>query len=229
MSTINPSMPLVEVRDLSVSLGGRSVLRSVDLTLPPGRVTTLLGPNGAGKTTLLRATLGLVNPTSGEVTRRPGLRVGYMPQRLSIDRTLPLDVRRFLDLWRTSGGPSPMEALETAGAAEHARKPVHSLSGGEFQRVLLARALMAAPDLLVLDEPDQALDERGRTDLFRRIDEFASKPDHAVLMVTHDLEAATARDDRLFHVDGGVTPARRTRDGLTLLHAATETGNGTHG
>jgi len=212
-----------------VSLGGRGVLRAIDLTLPPGRVTTLIGPNGAGKTTLLRAILGLVVPSAGEVRRRPGLKIGYMPQRLSIDRTLPLDVRRFLDLWRVSGGLSPLEALAMVGAAEHARKPVQALSGGEFQRVLLARALTADPDLLVLDEPDQALDERGRTDLFRRIGEFASKPGRAVLMVTHDLETTLSRDDRLFHVDGGITPVTRSREGLSLLQCAREAGNGTHG
>jgi len=228
MPAVNPSIALVDIRDLSVSLGGRAVLRSVDLTLPPGRVTTLVGPNGAGKTTLLRAILDLAPPSGGEIRRRPGLRIGYMPQRLMIDRTLPLDVRRFLDLWRSPGGPAALDALETAGATEQARKPVQSLSGGEFQRVLFARALMAAPDLLVLDEPDQALDARGRDDLFRRIDEFASKPDRAVLMVTHDLETALSREDRLFHVDGRIRPATRTRDGITLPRAA-ELGYGTHG
>lgn len=222
MKPVNLVFPLVEIRDLAVSLGGRDVLRGVDLTIPPGRVTTLVGPNGAGKTTLLRATLGLVAPSRGAIVRRPGLRIGYVPQRLSIDRGLPLDVRGFLDLWRTRNGPTVAAALDAVGATGRARTPVQSLSGGEFQRVLLARALMSDPDLLVLDEPDQALDERGRRDLLARIDAFTASGGRGVLMVTHDVETATARADRVFHIDGWARPI-----GEDLEHRPL--GDGTHG
>ena len=136
------SDPLVNVQAVSVTLGGNSVLSEVSLTLEPGRITTLIGPNGAGKSTLARVVLGLVTPSSGSVSRRKGLRVGYMPQHIKIDDSLPLTVDRFL--WLAASGPTSARraALEQAGVAHLRRRAVQQLSGGEMQRVLLARALL---------------------------------------------------------------------------------------
>lgn len=189
--------PLVEVAGLGVTLGGRHVLDRVDLTVSPGEIVTLVGPNGAGKTTLVRAVLGLVRPAAGTVRRRPGLRVGYMPQRLAIDRTLPLTVRRFLGLWRRVPADRIAAALEEVGATRVADVPVQATSGGELQRVLLARALLSDPELLVLDEPDQAVDVQGQAELFARIDAVRRARGCGVLMVSHDLHTVMARTHRV--------------------------------
>lgn len=193
MTPLPPSDPLIDVRGLSVELGGRAVLDRVDLSVAPGEIVTLVGPNGAGKTTLVRAVLGLLSGRSGTIRRKPGLRFGYMPQRLAIDATLPLTVRRFLGLWRANGRDLVEAALETAGIAHLADSPVRSVSGGELQRVLLARALLGEPDLLVLDEPDQAVDIPGKADLFARIEAVRKATNCGVLMVSHDLLTVMAR------------------------------------
>ena len=162
--------PLVAATGLSVRLGGRVILDRADLEVRPGEIVTLIGPNGAGKTTLVRAVLGLVRPAAGTVRRRPGLRIGYMPQRLTVDATLPLTVRRFLGLWRPAPAGRIAAVLAEAGVEHLADRPVQAVSGGELQRVMLARALVGDPDLLVLDEPDQAVDVHGQAELFGRIE-----------------------------------------------------------
>ena len=128
--------------------GERLLLDRVDLAVARGEILTLIGPNGAGKTTLVRLLLGLVRPTSGMVWRRPGLRVGYMPQRMPIDPGLPLTVRRLLALTRRVGEADARRVLERVGAAHLIDAEAQKLSGGEFQRVLLARCLLGDPDLL---------------------------------------------------------------------------------
>ncbi|HEY0838400.1 MAG TPA: zinc ABC transporter ATP-binding protein ZnuC [Azospirillum sp.] len=200
----SPPEPLITAEALTVALGGRPVLDRVELTVNAGEVVTLIGPNGAGKTTLVRAVLGLVRPTSGTVRRKAGLRIGYMPQRLSIDGTLPLTVRRFLSLWRPVSAARIDAALEEAGVAHLARSPVQAVSGGELQRVLLARALLADPDLLVLDEPDQGVDVHGQAELFNRIDRLRRAHGCGVLLVSHDLHTVMARTDRVICLNGHV-------------------------
>lgn len=201
--------PLVTGSGLVVQHGQRRVLNTIDLTVHAGEVVTLIGPNGAGKTTLVRAVLGLQPLTSGRIQRRPGLRIGYMPQRLSVDATLPLTVRRFLGLWggRWWRGPSPEQldrSLKDAGVHHLAESPIQAVSGGEMQRVLLARALLNDPDLLVLDEPDQAVDVHGQAELFARIETLRSKRGCGVLLVSHDLHTVMARTDRVLCLNGHV-------------------------
>ncbi|AWK86107.1 zinc ABC transporter ATP-binding protein ZnuC [Azospirillum thermophilum] len=203
-SPLTPSEPLIRAEGLSVRFGSRQVLDRVDVAVQPGKVVTLIGPNGAGKTTLVRALLGLVKPSSGSVRRRPGLRIGYMPQRLAVDPTLPLTVRRFLALWRPVTAGRMTAALEQAGVARLADQPVQSISGGEMQRVLLARALLAEPDLLVLDEPDQAVDVHGQAELYARIDAVRRASGCGVLLVSHDLHTVMARTDHVVCLNGHV-------------------------
>ena len=204
--------PLLEVRGLSVAFAGRTVLDRVDLTVAPGEIVTLIGPNGAGKTTLVRAVLGLVRGDAGTVRRRPGLRVGYMPQRLAVDPTLPLTVRRFLGLWRRVPAERVAAALADAGVAGLAESPVQSVSGGEMQRVLLARALLADPDLLVLDEPDQGVDVHGQAELFARIAAVRKARGCGVLLVSHDLHTVMARTDRVLCLNRHVCCSGRPED-----------------
>lgn len=208
----SPPAPLVETRGLAVGFGGRRVLDAIDMAVAPGEIVTLVGPNGAGKTTLVRAVLGLVRPDAGAVVRRPGLRVGYMPQRLSVDRTLPLTVRRFLGLWRPVRRDQVAAAMEEAGVARLADSAVQTLSGGEMQRVLLARALLSEPELLVLDEPDQGVDVHGQAELFNRIEELRARRGCGVLLVSHDLHTVMARTDRVLCLNRHVCCQGRPED-----------------
>lgn len=188
---------LVKARHLSVTLGDQPVLTDVSLTVNPGEIVTILGPNGSGKSTLLRALLGLVRPTSGEVLRRPKLSIGYVPQILAIDPSLPLTVRRFLSLPARVGDAAATAALARVGMEGAGPLPVQGLSGGQLQRVMLARSLLARPELLVLDEPTQGLDQPGEAAFYRLIEEVRRDTGAGVLMVSHDLHVVMAASDRV--------------------------------
>ncbi len=189
--------PLAEMRGVQLTLGGRRVLEQVDISVCGGEIVTLVGPNGAGKSTLVRVLLGLMEPEQGSVWLRPGLRIGYMPQRLSVDPVLPLTVRRFLALGGKSSGSRVNEVLQEVGAGGLLHAPVRSLSGGELQRVLLARALLRDPQLLILDEPVQGVDVAGQTDLYRLIGRIRDRLHCGILMVSHDLHLVMATTDRV--------------------------------
>jgi zinc transport system ATP-binding protein len=192
---------LIEARGIDVAFDGRPILANVDLAVRSHEIVSLIGPNGAGKTTLLRVLLGLMRPDRGEIRRKPGLRIGYMPQKLALDRTLPLTVTRFLRLARTPlGTPSESAvhaALAEVGAAAVANQPMQALSGGETQRALLARALLGEPELLVLDEPVQGVDVTGRAQLFELIAGIARQRGCGVMLVSHDLHFVMAATDRV--------------------------------
>ena len=188
---------LVTVEAASVRLSGRSALDSIDLVLKRGEITSLIGPNGAGKSTLIRLVLGIIRPTRGHVRRASGLTIGYVPQKLTIDATLPMTVARFLSLPKAMGMDACRQALAEAGAARLLERPMQELSGGELQRVLLARALLRRPDLLVLDEPGQGVDLAGQSELFRLIDRVRREHGCAVLLVSHDLHLVMAATDHV--------------------------------
>ncbi|WP_022728185.1 zinc ABC transporter ATP-binding protein ZnuC [Fodinicurvata sediminis] len=194
--TDNPSL-LVETSGLGLALGGRQILESIDLGIAPGEIVTVIGPNGAGKTSLLRIILGLQKPDSGKVHRRSGLRLGYVPQRMSVGPTLPLSVLHFLSLPDRQPRRKRLDALNELGIGHLADAQLHSLSGGEFQRVLLARTLLRDPDLLVLDEPAQAIDFVGQTELYQMIDRVRRERGCGVLLVSHDLHLVMAATDRV--------------------------------
>jgi zinc transport system ATP-binding protein len=179
--------PLLEAHDLNVHINGRSIVSGVDLAIFPGQITTLIGPNGAGKTTLVRALLGLIPVRSGKVIRASSLSIGYMPQRLRIDTIIPLSVKRFLTLNNRASLTDARRALAEVGAAHVERAPVQVISGGEFQRVLLARALLRRPEMLVLDEPAQGVDEAGQGELYKLIARLRALYGCAVLMISQDL------------------------------------------
>ncbi len=193
--TVVPRDTLIEASHLHMELGGREILRDVSLTVRRGEVVTLIGPNGAGKSTLVRILLGLLKPARGTVTRAPNLRIGYMPQLMSVDRDMPMTVWRFLKLSGVSTPDRLTEVLEEVGASYTANQAVQDLSGGEFQRVLLARALLRKPDLLVLDEPVRSVDVTGQAELYDLIGQLRYRYGCGVLMVSHDLHLVMAATD----------------------------------
>jgi len=188
--------------DLGLEVAGRQLLQHIDLQLQPGEIVTVIGPNGAGKTTLLRLLLGLTAPTTGSVWRRPGLRLGYMPQRLQIDPTLPMSVLRFIQLGqpqlRAAGARA---ALAQVGAERLAHASLADLSGGEMQRVLLARAASRKPQLLVLDEPTQGVDVGGQSEVYQLIAALRDELGCGVLLVSHDLHLVMAATDKVLCIN----------------------------
>ena len=187
--------PLVEARGVSLRFGRRSVLDAVDIAVRAGEIVTLVGLNGAGKSTLIRVILGIVEPDSGEVSRSPGLRIGYVPQHMQRDPVLPITVERFMTL----GAPAPRgtlrKVLDEVGADPILGYPLAEVSGGEMQRVLLARALLREPRLLVLDEPLAGVDVTSQSDLYRLIADIRDRRGCGVLLVSHDLHLVMAATD----------------------------------
>jgi zinc transport system ATP-binding protein len=188
---------LIAAEAVSVRYGGAEVLRRVDFRIEPGEIVTVVGPNGSGKSTLLRALIGALPLASGRVVRRPGLRIGYVPQRLAVDATMPITVARFLSLPVRRAPAEIAAALSRVGAAGLGPERLTELSGGLFQRVLLARALIGAPEILILDEPTQGLDQIGEAAFYRLIEEVRNATGAAVLMVSHDLHVVMSASDRV--------------------------------
>ena len=192
-----PSPCVLDLKNIVLKHGVKTVLENISLELNTGEILTIIGPNGAGKTSLIRIALGLLKPSSGEVFCQPKIQIGYMPQRLQIDSTLPLTVKRFLTMGGNQDVPRVLQVLKEVGAYQVLESPLRSLSGGEFQRVLLARALMRNPKLLVLDEPVQGVDVHGQVELYHLITQIRDQRGCAVLMVSHDLHLVMAATDRV--------------------------------
>ena len=197
-------MNLVEIDNLDIRLGGNTVLHDVEMRVEAGEIITIVGPNGSGKTTLLKAIIGAIKPSAGLIKKSSGLRIGYVPQRLHIDETLPITVRRFLSLPRSVSDSVAQDALTTAGVKDLGRQQMTGLSGGQFQRVLLARALLGRPQLLLLDEATQGLDQPGSAAFYRQIDKVRQHLGCAVLMVSHELHVVMAASDRVIFLNGHI-------------------------
>lgn len=195
---------LIAAEHVCVRYGEVEVLHDVSLKVAKGEIVTILGPNGSGKSTLLRALLGIVPVAEGRVAREAGLRIGYVPQKLAVDRTMPMTVRRFLSLPARVGDAEAREALGRVGMAGHEGSQMASLSGGQLQRVLLARALIDRPGLLMLDEPTQGLDQQGEAAFYRLIEEVRTLTGAAVLMISHDLHVVMAASDRVICLNGHI-------------------------
>ena len=203
---------LVSASGLGIRRGNRWLRRDVVLAVRAGEIVTVIGPNGGGKTTLLKALIGLIAADAGRVERRAGLVVGYVPQRLQLEWTMPLSVDRLMTLTGRPPAGAVDEALRSTGAAHLKARAVQALSGGELQRVLLARALARRPDLLVLDEPVQGVDFTGETELYGLIGEVRDRTGCGVLLVSHDLHVVIAATDRVICLDGGVQCSGRPRE-----------------
>ncbi len=195
---------LVSMQDMGVKTSDRWLVRGVDLSVSRGEIVTLIGPNGSGKSTTAKVVTGVLKPSTGHVERLPGLKIGYVPQKLTIDWTLPLSVKRLMTLTGRFSSAEITDALETVGAAHLAQAEVQHLSGGEFQRVLLARALIRKPDLLVLDEPVQGVDFAGEVAIYDLIRSIRDAQHCGVLMISHDLHVVMADTDTVICLNGHV-------------------------
>ncbi len=196
--------PVVSVSDLSVYLDGRLILEDVNVEISAGEIVTVVGPNGSGKSTFLRTLIGATPLTSGTVVRPPKLSVGYVPQKLALDAALPMTVQRFLGLPKRIGETDAINALELAGVPDLRHRQMTDLSGGQFQRVLLARALLERPQLLLLDEATQGLDQPGAAAFYQRIEQVRQELGCAIVMVSHDLHVVMAASDRVLCLNGHI-------------------------
>ena len=198
------SPPLLLGQDLHLVQGGREILCGVNIAVRAGESVTLIGPNGAGKTSLVRVLLKLVRPTAGVVSWRPGLRVGYMPQRVIPDPAMPIGVHRFLTLNQRADVETVRAALAEVAAEDLLDRPLQVLSGGELQRVALARALLRSPDVLVLDEPAQGVDVTGQGEIYELIAGLRERRGCGVLVVSHDLHLVMAACDSVYCLNGHI-------------------------
>ncbi len=195
---------LVSARGLGFARHGRNILSGIDLDVRPGEIVTLIGPNGAGKTTLVKLILGIERPDRGQIVMSRATRIGYVPQRFEIERAIPMTVARFLALGNPVTSDAVTATLKDVGAERTANQQLSQLSGGETQRVLIARALLRNPNLLVLDEPARGVDHVGEADLYDLIGRIRDERKLGVLLISHDLHVVMAKSDRVICLNGHV-------------------------
>ena len=203
MTTSPNTMPteLIHAKNIAYHINTRPLIEHINLTIQPKEIVTLIGPNGSGKTTLVRLLLGTLTPSAGTFTRKENLRIGYVPQRMTVEAHFPITVRRFMQL----AGPQTDEErgalLHQVEVAQLGNHLLHELSGGELQRVLLARAIARKPELLVLDEPVQGVDVNGQIRFYEHITRLRDELGCAILMVSHDLHLVMASTDRVLCIN----------------------------
>jgi zinc transport system ATP-binding protein len=209
---------LISARGVTMWRGSREVLSDINLDVRRGEIVTLIGPNGAGKTTLVRILLGIEHPERGRIIKPASTRIGYVPQRFEVDSAIPMTVGSFLSLGEHTTPKAIKAALEETGAAKTINQQLSKLSGGETQRVLIARALLRKPNLLILDEPASGVDFTGEADLYDLIDRLRDKHNLGVLLVSHDLHVVMARSDRVICLNVHVCCSGKPED--VSQHAA---------
>ena len=195
---------LIEVQNLCVGYGNKEVLKNVNLFLNKNEIVTIVGPNGSGKTTLFKSIIGSTPISSGKVLIRPNLKIGYVPQVLNIDRSLPLTVERFLSLENRRHKREALSAQQVLDSNDLLFKQISTLSAGQLQRVLLARALVNKPDVLLLDEATRGLDQPGSAAFYRKIEEIRNTTGCAILMISHDLHVVMGASNRVICLNGHI-------------------------
>ena len=222
-------LPLIQAQEIHVYRGGKQILDNVTFSIHAGEITTIVGPNGSGKSTLLKALVGSIGLAKGSVRREPGIRLGYLPQTVNVDPTLPLSVRRLLSLPKAVSDSQAHAALSDAAVDDCATRQFSDLSGGQRQRVLLARALLGKPHVVILDEPTQGLDQPGSAAFYRQIDTIRKASGCAILMVSHELHVVMASSDHVICLNGHVCCAGRPEQVATAPEYRALFGTGTQG
>lgn len=195
---------LISLNSVTLGYDGKIVLRDIDLTVKRGEIITIVGPNGSGKTSMMRALIGALVPTTGSIVRSRALRLGYVPQKLNIDHSFPITLRRFLSVPKRINPEQVTEAASLVAMGDFLDQQIATLSGGQFQRALLARAIIDAPDLLLLDEPTQGLDQNGSARFYQLIADLKEKLDCAIVLVSHDLHVVMSASDRVICLNGHI-------------------------
>lgn len=201
MSTMLNTKPLITLNNICVNFPQKNALKDITFSIFPQSIITLVGPNGGGKTTLLKVLLKLQPPTSGEIIYHQNLKIGYVPQKIYIDPNFPLTVKKFLSLNPQANTHNIAETTQLLSIEHLLNRSLQRLSGGEMQRVLIARAILNSPNLLVLDEPTQGVDIRGQSELYNLINRLHHQLNCAVLMVSHDLNIVMASTNEVICIN----------------------------
>ncbi|PJG83330.1 zinc ABC transporter ATP-binding protein ZnuC [Caviibacterium pharyngocola] len=213
--------PLVELKNITVRFEQKNALQNINLTVYPDSIITIVGPNGGGKSTLLKVLLKLLTPTKGEVIYHKNLRIGYVPQKIHLDHSLPITVEKFLSLKKGISAEDITHVLTRLSVLHLLKNSMQKLSGGEMQRILLARAILNKPTLLVLDEPTQGVDINGQVELYQLIHQTQKELNCAILMVSHDLHIVMADTNEVLcvnqHICCAGTPESVSND-PTFIH-----------
>ena len=194
---------LVKLNNAGFKQNQKWLVKGVSLQVEKGKIVTLIGPNGSGKSTTAKIALGLFKNIEGEVEKYTN-NIGYVPQKISIDWTLPLRVKDFMLLTENLRDATVDEALSMTGVSHLKDKNLGNLSGGEFQRVLLASAISKKPELLVLDEPVQSVDFTGEIALYELIKKISEKLNCGILLISHDLHTVMSATDHVVCLNGHV-------------------------
>lgn len=203
---------LLSLKNIAVSFGLQQIIKNISFDLHAGEILTILGPNGAGKSTLAKIVLGLISPSQGKIIYQGKLDIGYVPQKLPLDITIPLTVKRFMKLKFNVKNTNIISALMCVGANHLMEQQMQKLSGGEIQRILLARALLNQPQLLVLDEPTQGVDMNGQVALYNLINDIRTELNCAVVMISHDLHLVMAKTDKVLCINKQICCSGRPED-----------------
>ena len=198
-------MIVASLENIGLTIGQQNILRDINLQLQRGKITTLIGPNGGGKTSLARILLGVAKPSAGVVKKDAAIKIGYMPQKIELDRTIPMRVHDFLQLSTRKISIAEIDEfiakfprLNLAGIMS---RQIHEISGGQLQKVLFLRAIIGKPDLLVLDEPTQYMDIAAVEEFYHIIDELRNQSQCAILLISHDLLMVMQKTDFVFCIN----------------------------
>ncbi|MFT5703773.1 MAG: zinc transport system ATP-binding protein [Rickettsiales bacterium] len=195
---------LAYLKNICLTLNNQQILKDINLDLKKGEITTLIGPNGGGKTSIARILIGIIKADSGTVFLKKDIKIGYMPQKLEIEKTIPLRVVDFINLNSKENldqqkiAKTMIERLQIDHILE---KSVHKISGGELQKALLIRALMNNPDILVLDEPTGYMDISAQGEFYQVIEEIRDSKNCAILIISHDLHIVMQKTNRVICVN----------------------------
>ncbi len=196
-------MSLVKLENISLNINDQQIIERISITLTKGQITTLIGPNGGGKTSIARVLLGVLKPSSGSIRKEPNIKIGYMPQKIEVDKTIPLKVENFLKLSTTTVifDDYIKNVISRLQIDKILQRQIHNLSGGQMQKVVFLRSIINKPDLLVLDEPTQYMDLNATEEFYQIIDEIRKSQNCAILLISHDLHTVMQKTDYVFCVN----------------------------